>query len=382
MDAIMCKTAISLISYVLGGRRDQISPDIDFEKLYDFSVKHGVENIVYVGLRELNIEVPDEVMEKFIEANDMSIVAEATQAIELEELSEKLDKRGIDHIPLKGSVVKYLYPMPDYRKSGDIDILIRQSDEPEVRSIMEESGYIGIDDFEGHDIHIAFRKPPLLTVEIHRLLVRQGIRAYEFCKGVWDYAFPDESCKHCYKMTNEFFYTYMLAHLCKHLYTGGAGIRLISDIWIMKRNMNIDEHKLADCLEKARLTELERMINGLVKKWFGEGYETDTDVELIEKIVFESGSFGSEATHSLIRSYDAKGTKLKRIWGMIFPKPSTMYAKYPILKKHKSAVVFIWIKRGIEIMLGRHGSIDAAIKHQMGSNSNGTNISNIINAIR
>ena len=76
--------------------------------------------------------MPEKIDALFAEDYDANIMLEATQALELENLAEEFEKAEIDYMPMKGSVVKYLYAMPDYRKSGDIDILIRPEDKKRI----------------------------------------------------------------------------------------------------------------------------------------------------------------------------------------------------------------------------------------------------------
>ena len=160
------KYIIELIRYVLNGDMPILPENIDFENLFLFSKSHGVENMVYVGLKGCNIPVPEPVMSKLEQEYQKAIMSEAVQAIELESLSMQMDASEIDHIPLKGSVIKYLYPMPDYRKSGDIDILIKRCDEKKATDILVANGYKLADDGDAHDIHISYFKSRCIIMHL------------------------------------------------------------------------------------------------------------------------------------------------------------------------------------------------------------------------
>ena len=56
---------IKLLRYVLKGDVPDLPNDVDFEKLYEFGRSHGVENMLYVGLKDLKIDVPKDVFQKF-----------------------------------------------------------------------------------------------------------------------------------------------------------------------------------------------------------------------------------------------------------------------------------------------------------------------------
>lgn len=52
---------------------------------------------------------------------------------------------------------------------------------------------------------------------------------------IWNVAEPVEGFSHQYKMPDEWFRFYHLAHMAKHVTNGGCGIRPFLDLWIMDR---------------------------------------------------------------------------------------------------------------------------------------------------
>ena len=100
---------IQLIRYILTGKEFNVGEDVDYNLVYNFSKEHGIENIVYEAIKELNIKLPEKIDALFAEDYDANIMLEATQALELENLAEEFEKAEIDYMPMKGSVVKYLY---------------------------------------------------------------------------------------------------------------------------------------------------------------------------------------------------------------------------------------------------------------------------------
>ena len=52
---------------------------------------------------------------------------------------------------------------------------------------------------------------------------------------IWNVAEPVEGLSHQYKMPDEWFRFYHLAHMAKHVTNGGCGIRPFLDLWIMDR---------------------------------------------------------------------------------------------------------------------------------------------------
>ena len=54
------------------------------------------------------------------------------QQLELENVMAHFEKEGIDYVPLKGWIIKNLYPKPDMRSMCDVDILIRDEDKKKI----------------------------------------------------------------------------------------------------------------------------------------------------------------------------------------------------------------------------------------------------------
>lgn len=343
---------IKLIRYVLNGDIPELPENIDFEALYTFGRGHGVENMLYVGLRDLNISVTNETMEKFKTAYEMQIMVEAVQALELEAIGEAFEEAGIDYIPLKGSVVKYLYPMPDYRKSGDIDILIKEEAQESACGLAEKLGYKYNYIFNKHDVHFEFEKPPYMILELHRRLVGESNRAYGFARQIWNYANLTDGHKHRYELDINYMYVYLIAHIAKHLSGGGAGIKLINDIWLMKKENRLDREKTAYLLNIARLTEIEEYISELIGRWYHDIDKNDTVIDTLEAFVLRGGSFGTAVGQLSIRASDSEDkrayvrrSKLKSLKKDIFEPYDYMLEKYPILKNHKYLLPIMWIYR-------------------------------------
>jgi len=45
------------------------------------------------------------------------------------------------YIPLKGCLVKEMYPKPEYREMSDLDILVKRGDAAKLKPVMESLGY-------------------------------------------------------------------------------------------------------------------------------------------------------------------------------------------------------------------------------------------------
>ena len=350
---------IQLIRYILTGKEFNVGEDVDYNLVYNFSKEHGIENIVYEAIKELNIKLPEKIDALFAEDYDANIMLEATQALELENLAEEFEKAEIDYMPMKGSVVKYLYAMPDYRKSGDIDILIRPEDKKRANELILKMDYI-LDEFDEFEHHIGYRKPPCIILELHDKLVEKGNRSYKYLSQIWDRVVKEDKCNCRYKMTKEDFYTYSISHLAKHIKICGAGIKFITDIYVMKNKWEFDENKLKIALKAANVYELNCLVNELIGYWFN-GEECSDNAKTLGEFILNSGMFGNKEQRFFLSKGEAvsKGMigKLKyridkRFRGVFAPY-DVMRREYPIVLKKKYLIPFFWMIRIFKIMTNK-----------------------------
>jgi len=377
---------IKLLRFVLCGDRPELVSDIDFEKLFLFSQYHSIENIVYAALESLEIEVPGEIMAELKAVYNGAIVFDTMQELALGEISEAFNEAAIDFMPLKGSVIKHYYPMPDYRKSGDIDILVHPEDEEKIDKILLGLGYEQDEKREEYDVHSSYvkkaTKEPFVEIEIHRTLALTKSRSYKFCADVWNEAELCENEKHRYCMNNEYLYVYLLSHLCHHLYEGGVGIRHLTDFYIILQQLEIDNDRLNKYLKKANLSELNKMICEIIEKWYGDKEIISSDAQTLEKIVFTSGNYGTKEIQKMMRSSSSGYGKVTLLLRKIFPPMHWLKRRYPILERRPYLAPLMWVYRFFDIFVKEKDKVSDNFEKILGNKENKVeNLANIVEAI-
>ena len=146
-----------------------------------------------------------------------------------------------DILPLKGAVLRELYPKPEYRQMGDLDYLV-DSDEDIMKQMGDVLHMLGYADGEGVGLessHDVYMKPPYMEVEIHRRLLPPTEENHWHTDDIWERLVKDKSNPYLLHMTNEDFYLFHLLHFEKHYSMGGSGIRSILDqYYLMKQYGN------------------------------------------------------------------------------------------------------------------------------------------------
>lgn len=304
----------------------QPTAPLDFERMFSISKEHQVENLVYVSLQKLSLNISDELLNKFRQCYEKAIVREARQEFELQSVCEAFTNAGIRHIPLKGSIVKYMYPTPDLRQCGDIDILVDTTDEDIIKSIMCDLGYECIYNSEKHIVCSKNR----IHIEVHKHLVDSQSNSFQFLSSVWDTAIQTNN--YTYEMSSEMLYMFLLIHLSGHLKNGGAGIKLIVDFYTF--NKTIDMSTLHEYLIITKLDKLNNKLNQLIDFWFNKKTTSDEMTVYLSKFILNNGVYGSsEALTQMIYSNKTKAEIFKHYFRITFRPYSTMIILYPSLKK-------------------------------------------------
>ena len=104
------------------------------------------------------------------------------------DIAELFEKEGIDFMPLKGAVIRPMYPESWMRTSADIDILVREEDDLRAAGLLKNRlGYtMESDAVSHHRSLIAPHNGP--TLELHHALfsgTRLNSRTLQIAEEVW-----------------------------------------------------------------------------------------------------------------------------------------------------------------------------------------------------
>ncbi len=341
-------TLISLIKAVLNGETLSLPEGCDAGVIYKMADAHDIAGLVCRGMAEPT--------EEFKKAQSREMRKYFVQSAELEVLCGELEKAEIFHMPLKGSVIRDIYPSPDMRTSSDIDILVDKSKIENVKDMMLSQGYdmIGIDEYE---------KKPLLCVEIHLDIdpVQEGLP--ECLKTGYDGYVKVNGTQYRYDMTDEDQALYQIWHFAKHVLNGGAGIRNIIDIYLFDKKRSPDKEKLERMLAENGLLEFYKRVMKLCLFWFEDG-QGDENTRLFAGFVASSGTFGNKENTVAISMAEGQ-SKAGRLIRKVFPTYREMKNHYKVLHKAPVLLPIFYVVRPIQKLLD-----PAALKREAGAVAN------------
>lgn len=200
----------------------QVLPLI-YEAVYDCPAARNMEPQVFMSAKQQTIR---------------SVMLQTMKTNEFLGLFQHLQKAGVQALVVKGIVCRNLYPNPDYRMSGDEDVLIPEEEFELCHQAMLDYGMHPADSTQDiqFEHEVPYGKPGSpIYIELHKCLFPPESTAYgdlnRFFKNVHDRAIKlsiDGKQVVTMGYTDHLFY--LICHAFKHFLHSGFGIRQVCDI--------------------------------------------------------------------------------------------------------------------------------------------------------
>lgn len=353
---------ISLLSSYLNSVPPNTPKNINWDEIYKLADIHNVTAIIAKEISNLpNEHRPDkQLYSKFRQLLGYTLInyEDKTKAIEF--IRNVFIANKIDFMFIKGAVLSELHPIKEFRTSGDIDVVIKQSDFDKVKNVfsiqdieVSETGDINEFAFNYNAIHI----------EIH---TTNGLDN-DYFKNIFDMS---DNTGNEFLLTDTLHLVYVICHIAKHFNSFGAGVRMFMDLDVLSRNIGEDNLNIAlSICKELGLETLTSASLSLCKNWFNTPIEIDYDINdnnslknIFENEVISAGTFGklnkTLSDFYLIdgssRTADKKHFKLNGIISFLFPNINYMRLRYKFLNKSSLLLPLAWVLRFFEGLFKRH----------------------------
>lgn len=336
--------------------------------------KHSMAAATYYGIEKLldsqntvNFELDADLLTNWQQARDMAIRKNIMLDFAREHIFAYMDENNIWHMPLKGSILKDLYPRPGMRQMADNDILVDAQYREQIFRHMVSLGYEGkYQDIGAHD---TFYKKPIYNFEIHHTLVSKEVGPVfeKYYRNIKEKLIEEKNCK--YRFTDEDFYIYMMVHAYKHHSNSGNGIRHLMDIQVFLNHVPpMNWNYIQKELHSLGISEYESLTRSVSQKLFNSmchspqelsSILTQKDIELLS-ICIHSGSYGTTEVRikndlkRFVQGNPLIATrKLAYLWHRLTCEAG-LRRDFPILVKIKLLHPFLYVARAIKIFVFRN----------------------------
>ena len=300
----------------------QESGAIDWHKFIDIADKHCVLSLLYdildrCSYLEKNLQIKLKSVSRSIVLQNYHLLFLGKSIIEL------LDRENIETVLLKGSICAEYYPIPELRKSGDIDLLLLDSnDYKRVESLFLKIGMVKELKRQANH-HVVFYTKEGIEVEVHVMLTEPFDNSksnhyfesvYKKCKNHKTYI---ETIGIKFPVLDEGYNGfYLLTHMLQHFLRSGFGIKLLCD-WTAFWRSGIDEKNckmFVDLVSECGLLKFSKVITaacigyiGLdshnMEFMFGKKLSVMEARQISEKLMFEvleAEEFGRSSTDRMV----------------------------------------------------------------------------------
>lgn len=348
MDALHAGV-ITLLRSALNGEARKLPENFDWGKASDLLYNHHLTGLGIQGAVLCGVPRTHPAVTQMTALFCQSLQTSRLQMQKLQEVFALFEANGIDYLPVKGSVIKPLYPRMEYRVMGDADILIRPEQYPLIQSLLPS---LGLQEKDNSDYEYTW-ECPALTLELHRYLVSTHFMNYfDYYKDSWRHA---RKCDQGfgYRLTPEAHFVYFFVHFAKHYLNGTICAKDLCDFHIWRKaHPNMDENYILSQLQILQLADFYHNIMDLLDNWFNGAPATEAS-ELITRSAFQGGiyaEYNQSAADNIMQRHSNETDslfqkKLKWFLHTLFPSRQTLSYAYPILTKIPILLPVFWVIR-------------------------------------
>lgn len=339
--------------YLVSCAVNQTEPDrtrvagMDLDALFAQASRHMLAATVAPALEAAGVEDA-----RFNKALQHSMMKNVMMDVEMDAIFAAMDEAGIWHMPLKGIVLQYLYPIYGMREMGDHDILFDAQRAKDLRAIMEKQGF-QTRSF-GSSNHDVYKKPPVCSFEMHTQLFSNKRRELlQFNQEMPCRLLGEGYEKH---LTPEDFYLCMTAHAYKHYTSSGTGLRSLLDAFVYLQKNTLDMDYVTAEAEKLGIAAFEAASRTLALRLFSGEELSEDDREMLD-IILSSGVYGNMNRRVKNKMQRHGWTKLSYLPGRFFvpiSRKNSRYeafaANYPFFYRHKILLPLLPFYRAFNVL--------------------------------
>ena len=353
----------------------ELEPQVWME-LFQIAGKHQVLPMIYEAVygcpAARNIE--PQIWLSVKQQTKRAVMLQTMKTSDFLGMFEHLQEAGIQALVVKGIVCRNLYPNPDYRVSGDEDVLVpaEQFDrchQALIRYGMQPSN-------PAQDMQTAYEVPygkpdSPIYIELHKCLFPPESSAYgdlnRFFDGVYERSIKlSVDGKQIVTMGYTDHLFYLICHAFKHFLHSGFGIRQVCDIVLFANvyGREVDWIKILDQCREIHADLFTAALFQIGQKYLTfdpvkagypqEWQEIQVDEQLMLDDLLDAGIYGggtmsrkhsSNITLNAVSS-EKQGKKAGHsVLKTLFPSAKNMEGRYPYLKKHPYLLPVAWLTR-------------------------------------
>lgn len=216
---------------------ERLSTDVDYARVIAVAESHKVMALLHPVLEHAGLR---ESIWKIVDRKGEQTVRQSYRLLMLSRyVIGLLKENGIDAILLKGCGTAAWYPVPELRKSGDIDLLFKSEDETrKALQILAQQGFVTTEDQPANH-HIVCESRDSVSLELHMSLAEpfDSEKTNRFLADCQKEYFAHRRVVDCmgvaFELASDGYHAfYLLLHMLQHYVRAGFGVKLLCD-WVV-----------------------------------------------------------------------------------------------------------------------------------------------------
>lgn len=334
--------------------------NIEWDQIYKISSRHNVHVLIYPIMKKLDYPqrgLPQLLMSRWETQVYISGLFQFRQEENINRVLKEFDKRDIKVILYRGLVLKDLYPYPELRIMGDIDIVVKINDLPQCEQILIKLGYNEID--RGSRL-VEYSNQEGIRIELHnRILHIPEIREFKYMEDIlWENTeIIDYNGMKEYAFKPTYNLAMLVLHVYKHYISEGVGLRQLCDIVLVIENemTTINWDFFWEIIRKVEketfVTYILHICSNIlnlqidsIKMQSSEINQLHLDILMTD--IIDGGVFSFENSENNIENSILKSEKLG------ISDVASKYSKhnFPVETKH-FCMPFLWVKRNVSYLI-------------------------------
>lgn len=343
----LTRTMMDLIASEVCGRPLDLPPlpEETAAELYRLSAAHDMAHLTGSALLRRGLLPAGRIRDAFEKQVMLAVYRCETQRGELTRLRDALHAAGVPFLPLKGAVLRTLYPEPWMRTSCDIDVLVPEEQADSAARLLSEQLDYAYEFKNYHDI--SMKAPSGVHLELH-FSIRENTKSIDpLLSDCWSYAFASANCE--YRFSNEYFFFHHLAHASYHFLHGGCGVRPFLDLWLLEHRVSFDAAARDALLAQAGLTAFAAQARHLSEVWFGGAAHNDVTRDM-ERYLLTGGVYGS-AENLMNMQQLRQGGRARYVLSRVWMPYASLCCKYPSLEGRPALTPLYQLRRWGHLLL-------------------------------
>ena len=289
-------------------RRKDADPGVNWNSFLILAEKHEIMSLLY---DVMPVDMPKEILDVIRLRARQTVQKYYRMFFLTKYYVGKLRQAGIRCAVIKGVGASAAYPIPEYRKSGDLDIFVPDEKEfPKAEMVLVKSGLFR-DPVQTEHHCVVFHHPEGIVIELHRALIEEvddeevnrKLRALNarFVENIEEI----ELLNNRFPVLKPPYQAFsLLLHMLHHYLHAGFGLRLLVD-WVLfwkQRITKADRRTYLKLVKDLGLTGFSEFVTAVCMQELGlpEGTVHESVAKSKDayffflKDIFESGEFGDE----------------------------------------------------------------------------------------